>query len=179
MALIHGLSEKQITKIIMDLPIHVANHNAQRKWTVSGKTEALLGVIVRAKEEGAIKEALLPIQVPSHGTLLSPVAKLVAKKLARTPLEGPRMMVGLASKARLSDKVEEIAFDLSHGVQLPVMWYELQSLLQELGVTGIIAMPPSRSLIALAQEVWSDGYLLSGQDLDPRQLASFLLSKDG
>src|ERR1700676_3109198 len=67
----------------------VANDNCPGQIVVSGHRGAVERAVALAAERGARRSIMLPVSAPSHCSLMSPAAAIVAQALAETALEAP------------------------------------------------------------------------------------------
>src|ERR1700678_1146428 len=81
-----GLSETQVTKLVeaensAEHPVFIGNINAPRQIVIAGSNEGMERILQRARARGARKAERLDIAVPSHCSLLQPVAESLRKQL--------------------------------------------------------------------------------------------------
>jgi len=158
---IMGLLESQVTAIVKDVssdqtPVFVGNINAPRQIIIAGADVAMDRVLNEARSQGASKAVRLHVSVPSHCTLLQPVANLLAQRLSSLNLSAPQISYVANMNARAMHTKEAIASDLANNIAHGVRWYDATVVLQELGCNLFLEMPPGHVLSDLARENLSD-----------------------
>jgi malonate decarboxylase epsilon subunit len=157
LAAIVGLREEQVATLIhqantADNPVYLGNVNAPDQIVISGSWKALQAVSNAALKAGARKAERLNVPVLSHSPLLNSIADTLTEAFRSVPLHRPRMVYVGNLNAREMRNAGEIARDLANNIAHGVRWYESTTVLQELGCSLFIEMPPGRVLTGLAQE---------------------------
>ncbi|MBV8376835.1 MAG: malonate decarboxylase subunit epsilon [Verrucomicrobia bacterium] len=152
-----GLEEEQVVTLIQEAntaedPVYLGNVNAPEQIVLSGSRKGLQAVARAALRAGARKAERLNVPVLSHSPLLKPIADTLTQSLHQIPLHSPRMVYLGNVNARELRNAGEIARDLSDNIAHGVRWYEATAVLQELGCSLFIEMPPGRVLTGLAQD---------------------------
>jgi malonate decarboxylase epsilon subunit len=152
-----GLSEDQIVALVSeantpDDPVYVGNVNSADQIIITGSDNGRQKVSEAALQAGARKAERLDVAVLSHSPLLQPVADALTQTLQTLTLHAPRMVYVGNVKARALRRAEDIAWDLANNIAHGVRWYEAMIVLQELGSTLFIEMPPGHVLTNLAKQ---------------------------
>src|SRR6202789_920577 len=91
-----GLNESRVTKIVravtsVQAPVFVGNINAPRQIVIAGSNVAMDQVLDEARREGASRAVRLHVSVPSHCSLLQPVADMLARRISSMNLREPHV----------------------------------------------------------------------------------------
>jgi malonate decarboxylase epsilon subunit len=151
-----GLKEEQVVTLIReantaDNPVYLGNVNAPEQIVISGSWNGMQKVSTAALKAGARKAERLNVPVLSHSPLLQPVADALTETLQSIPLHSPRMVYVGNVNAREMRNAGQIARDLVSNIAHGVRWYEATTILQELGCSLFIELPPGRVLTNLAK----------------------------
>src|ERR1700685_2203116 len=152
-----GLDESQVTKIVqaatsVQAPVFVGNINAPRQIVIAGSNVAMDQVLDEARREGASRAVRLHVSVPSHCSLLQPVADMLARRISSMNLREPHVpYIGNVNARALRTK-ELVADDLANNIAHGVRWHDATTVLQELGCNLFLEMPPGHVLSDLAKE---------------------------
>lgn len=157
LAAIVGLKEEQVATLIdeastSDNPVYLGNVNAPEQIVISGSWNGMQKVLNAALQAGARKAERLDVPVLSHSPLLQPVADALAQTLESIPLHSPRIVYVGNVNAREMRDAGDVAQDLASNIAHGVRWYEAMTVLQELGCSLFIEMPPGRVLTGLAKK---------------------------
>jgi malonate decarboxylase epsilon subunit len=152
-----GLKEDQVASLVSeantpDDPVYVGNVNSADQIIITGSDNGRQKVADAALQAGARKVERLDVAVLSHSPLLQPVADALTQTLQTLTLRPPRMVYVGNVKARALRKPENIAWDLANNIAHGVRWYEAMIVLEELGSTLFIEMPPGHVLTNLAKQ---------------------------
>jgi malonate decarboxylase epsilon subunit len=152
-----GLDESQVTKIVqaatsVQAPVFVGNINAPRQIVIAGSNVAMDQVLDEARREGASRAVRLHVSVPSHCSLLQPVADMLARRISSMNLREPQVpYIGNVNARALRTK-ELVADDLANNIAHGVRWHDATTVLKELGCNLFLEMPPGHILSDLAKE---------------------------
>ena len=152
-----GLDESQVTKIVQaatsdQAPVFVGNINAPRQIVIAGSNVAMDQVLDEARREGASKAVRLHVSVPSHCSLLQPVADMLARRTSSVNLREPHVpYIGNVNARALRTK-GLVADDLTNNIAHGVRWHDATTVLKELGCNLFLEMPPGHILSDLAKE---------------------------
>jgi malonate decarboxylase epsilon subunit len=161
LAAIIGLNEQQVSQRVQEVhsqqtPVYVANINAPRQIVISGSAEGMDRVLLAALRSGARKAERLDVSTPSHCPLLQPVADVLEKSLRAMHLRPPKMVYLSNVTGRAIRNPEAISEDLASNIAHGVRWYDMTTVLEELGVRLFLEMPPGHVLSVLAKEAFPD-----------------------
>ena len=157
LAAIIGLNEGQVVALIDDAnsrenPVYLGNVNAPEQIVITGSWDGVQKVLNAALKSGALRAERLNVPVLSHSPLLQPVADALTQTLQSIPLHAPRMVYVANVNARAMRTPQEIARDLANNIAHGVRWFEATTVLEELGCSLFIEMPPGHVLTNLAKQ---------------------------
>jgi malonate decarboxylase epsilon subunit len=157
LAAIVGLSEKQVTRLVAlaftgENPVFVANINAPRQIVIAGSIDGMKKVLDEAQSQGARKAQLLDVEVPSHCSLMQPIADSLRAQLGSMQLSDPKVPYIANVSARAVRTAQGVAKDLADNIAHGVRWHEATIVAHELGCDLFLEMPPGHTLRDLAQE---------------------------
>jgi malonate decarboxylase epsilon subunit len=152
-----GLSEAQVAKLVdaahtKEHPVFVGNINAPRQIVIAGSDEGMERVLQQAREQGARKAERLDVPVPSHCSLLQPVADSLRKQLQSLSVEDPNPIYLANVNARAVRTAQGVARDLADNIAHGVRWHDATAVAQELGCELFLEVPPGHTLSDLARE---------------------------
>ncbi|MDO4232114.1 MAG: malonate decarboxylase subunit epsilon [Lautropia sp.] len=156
-----------------ELPVFIANINAERQLIVSGCDAGMERVTELAMQQGASRCERLDVAVPSHCPLLEPVAVTMRAAMRETPLSRPRIAYLSCSAARTLADPERIREDLASNVARQVNWPDTIRLAWELGTRLAVEMPARDVLCRLSQESFQDGgIVIASEGRSPDSIAT-------
>jgi malonate decarboxylase epsilon subunit len=152
-----GLSETQVAKLVdgantKEHPVFVGNVNAPRQIVIAGSNEGMERVLRQARTQGARKAERLDVPVPSHCSLLQPVADSLHKQLQSLSVEDPNPIYLANVSARALRTAQGVARDLADNIAHGVRWHDATVVAQELGCEVFLEVPPGHTLSDLARE---------------------------
>jgi malonate decarboxylase epsilon subunit len=161
LAAVVGLREKQASTLVEEAytehdPVYVANINAPRQIVIAGSYEGMDKVLEAARKSGARKAVRLDVSEPSHCPLLQPVANTLTKSLKALHLHEPKLIYVGNITGRTLRTEEAISEDLATNIAHGVRWYDVTTVLKELGCRLFLEMPPGHVLSELARETFPD-----------------------
>jgi malonate decarboxylase epsilon subunit len=161
LAAIIGLDERQVSNLVQEVhsdqtPVYVANINAPRQIAISGSDEGMNRVLQAALESGARKAERLDVSTPSHCPLLQPVAEALETSLRTMHLRSPNLVYLRNVTGRATRSAEAISEDLANNIAHGVRWYDMTTVVEELGFRIFLEMPPGHVLTVLANEAFPD-----------------------
>jgi malonate decarboxylase epsilon subunit len=174
LAAIIGLNEQQVSKLVQEVhseqtPVYVANINAPRQIVISGSAEGMDSVLQAALRSGARKAERLDVPTPSHCPLLQPVADALERSLKTMHVRPPRTVYLANVTGRATRSAEAISEDLASNIAHGVRWYDMTTVLEELGFRLFLEMPPGHVLSVLAKEAFPDVQTLAVGESSIRQ----------
>jgi malonate decarboxylase epsilon subunit len=152
-----GLNESQVLAIVQAVttnqePVFLANINAPLQVVIAGSDAGMERVLDQARRQGARKAERLDVSVPSHCSLLQPVADLLQHRFATLRLRKPKMTYVGNVNARAMRAPELIASDLANNIAHGARWHDATTVARELGCNLFLEMPPGHILSDLAKE---------------------------
>jgi len=161
LAAIIGLNERQVSNLVQEVhsdqtPVYVANINAPRQIAISGSDEGMNRVLQAALKSGARKAERLDVSTPSHCPLLQPVAEALETSLRTMHLRSPNLVYLRNVTGRATRSAEAISEDLANNIAHGVRWYDMTTVVEELGFRILLEMPPGHVLTVLANEAFPD-----------------------
>jgi len=161
-----GLNLNQLEPLITavnspDLPVYLANINAEEQFVIAGNEAAMQQVMTLARNKGAHKTHRLAVSVPSHCALLLEPAHKLAQAMQHVVVHRPNIAYLSGSTGRVLWHPERIADDLAFNMSRTVRWHEAMVAACEREVRLAIEMPPGAVLTGLAKKVMVQGEALS------------------
>ncbi len=161
LAAIEGLNEVRMESIVERIrtpafPAYISNINAPQQIVVAGSEAAVDAVIAQARQQGARRAERLAVSVPSHCSLLQPVAERLVQAMATLTLQPPSVPYVSNRGGRALYDAEAIRLDLSTNVAHPVRWYDALEVLRELGANLFFEMAPGHVSTHLVTELFPD-----------------------
>jgi malonate decarboxylase epsilon subunit len=161
LAAIIGLNERQVSNLVQEVhsdqrPVYVANINAPRQIVISGSNEGMNRVLQAALKSGARKAERLDVSTPSHCPLLQPVAEALETSLRTMHVRSPNLVYLRNVTGRATRSAEAISADLANNIAHGVRWYDMTTVVEELGSRIFLEMPPGHVLTVLANEAFPD-----------------------
>jgi malonate decarboxylase epsilon subunit len=152
-----GLSETQVAKLVdaansKEHPVFVGNINAPRQIIIVGSNEGMEQVLQTARSRGARKAERLDVPVPSHCSLLQPVADSLRNQLQSLSVKDPKAIYLANVNARAVRTAQGVAKDLADNIAHGVRWHDATTIACELGCEVFLEVPPGHALSDLARE---------------------------
>ena len=174
LAAIIGLNEQQVSLLVHEAysehtPVYVANINAPRQIVISGSDEGMNRVVQTALKSGARKAERLDVATPSHCPLLQPVADALETSLQTVHLRPPKMVYLCNVTGRATRNAEVISEDLANNIAHGVRWYDMTTVMEELGFRIFVEMAPGHVLSVLAKDAFPDVQTLAVGEHSIRQ----------
>ena len=162
----------------VDMPVYLANINADNQVVIAGSDAAMKAVAELARGRGAGLAKRLAVSVPSHCPLLEAPAKTLAEAFANVQLKTPTLSYLSGSRARPVINTEALRVDLAFNMCRVVDWRGTVQSAYERGVRLQIELPPGAVLTGLARRVFEQGTVIAfdGARLDTLQA---LLREEG
>ncbi|HUE92978.1 malonate decarboxylase subunit epsilon [Pseudomonas sp.] len=146
-----------------ELPVYLANINADNQLIIAGSEAAMQRVAERARGLGAGMAKALAVSVPSHCALLSEPAAQLAAAFAEVTVQRPSVRYLSSSSARLISDPEKLRDDLAHNMCRVVDWQGTLQTAFERGVRLHLELPPGNVLSGLARRVFEPGMVIAFQ----------------
>jgi malonate decarboxylase epsilon subunit len=148
-----GLSETQVDAVkTKEYPVFVGNINAPRQIVIAGSNEGMEQVLQKARARGARKAERLDVPVPSHCSLLQPVADSLRNQLQSISVKDPKAIYLANVNARAVRTAQGVAKDLADNIAHGVRWHDATTVACELGCELFLEVPPGHALSDLARE---------------------------
>lgn len=175
MTAILGLEQGPLETIVAqvhrpDMPVYVANYNADTQLVVAGADAAMARVAERALAAGARTAQRVAIAVPSHCALLDDAAATLGCAFAQVQCRRPTLRYFSASAARELRDPARIADDLARNMALPVRWHETMLLARAVDMRLTVEMPPGNVLTRLCQPLFPQAIALADMRMDSARL---------
>ncbi len=161
------------------LPVHLANINADNQIVIAGADAAMAAVAQLAKAKGAATAKRLAVSVPSHSALLEAPAARLAAAFAEVELRAPRIRYLSSTTARPIVDAERLRNDLAFNMCRIVDWHGTLRTAYERGVRLHIEMPPGSVLTGLARRVFDQGTSIAFDGARLDTLAALLRQEAG
>lgn len=129
------------------------NYNCPGQVVIAGKKLAVERAMLACKAAGAKRAIALPVSVPSHCSLMKPVAEEMASALASVALIMPSVPVVQNVTARLVDSVEKLRNNLVEQLYSPVLWTDSVTTMVDQGVQITIECGPGKVLSGLNKKI--------------------------
>jgi malonate decarboxylase epsilon subunit len=157
LSVIVGLTETQVAKLVdavntKEHPVFVGNINAPRQIVVVGSDDGMEQVLRQARTQGARKAERLDVPVPSHCSLLQPVADVLRNQLQSISVKDPKPIYLANVNARAVRTAQGVAKDLADNIAHGVRWHDATTVAYELGCELFLEVPPGHALSDLARE---------------------------
>jgi malonate decarboxylase epsilon subunit len=109
-------------------------------------------VLDDARSQGARKAEFLNVSVPSHCSLMQPIADSLLAQLGSMSVSDPKVPYIANVTARAIRTAQGVARDLADNIAHGVRWHDATVVAHELGCDLFLEMPPGHTLRDLAQE---------------------------
>jgi malonate decarboxylase epsilon subunit len=179
MTAVVGMTQRSLERLIeqvnsADMPVALANINAETQMVVAGSDAAMLRLATLASESGAQRCERLDVAVPSHSALLARPAAALADAFATVSVRAPRLVYLSSSAARALFDGPRIAADLAGNMAQQVRWHDTMRLAWEKGARLAIEMPPASVLTRLSAAVFAEGIAVSAGETPLRDLDALI-----
>ena len=141
-------AEKQTNKVC-----DIANDNCPGQIVISGATEAIEKAMELAKESGARRAMKLPLSVPPHSRLMTPVADIMREALDKIEIKTPIVPIISNKTCQPMTDVNEIKESLIYQITHGVRWRESVINMTELGITDLTEIGPGNALIGMVNRI--------------------------
>ncbi|PKE29790.1 malonate decarboxylase subunit epsilon [Rahnella sp. AA] len=163
---ITGLRQAQIEALVAqvnsdELPVYLANINAEDQLVIAGSDAAMKQVMLLAKEQGAQKTHRLAVSVPSHCALLDEPAARLVEAFKQVKISRPVCGYLSGTTGRVYWQPEKIADDLAMNMARTVNWRDAMVAAYQRDVRLALEMPPGCVLTGLTKRAMDQGEALS------------------
>ncbi len=162
MAAILNLSDDQIIQICENVSnetgevVEAVNFNSPGQVVIAGNTAAVDKAIEVCKEEGAKRALKLPVSVPSHSSLMKPVAEKLAESLKAVTIKTPEIQVIHNVDAKSHDEPDAIRDALTKQLYNPVRWVQTAKIVGSAADDAIVECGPGKVLSGLSRRITKD-----------------------
>lgn len=168
MVAVQGLSIGEVEQLIepyrqQDLPLYLANINADNQHALAGKIELLEEIENKVQQLGSGRVTRIRISVPSHCELLQQQAEQLKEGFADIQLQQPAIRYLSGSSARLLTTAERIKEDLIFNMCRVVNWQGVMESAFERGVRLHVQLAPGSVLTNLGRRVIPEAINISYQ----------------
>ncbi len=140
-----------------DSHVSTANFNSPIQTVIAGHRNAVERAIELSLQKGAKRAVMLPMSVPSHCSLLSPMVENFSSALDDTEIRLPVIPILHNSSLKIAKTVEEIRKMLVQQVVMPVNWTELINIvITEYQASKIFELGPGKILTGLNKRISKD-----------------------
>lgn len=160
MAATLGLANDKVAEVAeaaakeTNLPVSVANDNADGQVVISGAKAGVERACELAKEAGAKRAMPLPVSAPFHSALMQSAAEEMANALKDVKIAAPKVPVVANVRASAVTDPDEIRKLLVEQVTGRVRWRESVIYMRDQGVSELVECGAGRVLTGLTK--WID-----------------------
>lgn len=156
MAAVIGMDDDAVEALCGELAqddvLQAVNFNAPGQVVIAGSKAAVERFVAQGKAAGARMVRSLPVSVPAHSSLMTPVADQLATALASIELDTPRIPVLHNIDAESYSDVGDLAHALAQQVCQPVQWVKtMNHMAARYNITAGLECGPGKVLCGLAK----------------------------
>ena len=133
--------------------VEAVNFNAPGQVVIAGDAAAVGRAIEHARAAGARRAMPLPVSVPVHCALMTPVGAQLQEALAAIEIKPPQVPVYHNIDATPRAAADDIRAALARQVHSPVRWVECVQAMQRAGATMMVEYGPGKVLCGLARRI--------------------------
>lgn len=172
MAAVIGVDLDKLTNLCglvareLNLTVDCANINTADQIVIAGNIEAVEMACIKAKSIGAKRAIKLDVSVPSHCSLMQPIADNFKKAMNLVQFSKPDETMILIQNvdAMNSKSIDEIQDKLISQLHMPVRWHQTMANLIDMGCCEFMECGAGKVLTNIAKrinkEIKIDSYLL-------------------
>jgi len=157
MAAILGLDDDKVKEVCSDAAedeiVSAVNFNSPGQVVIAGNAAAVDRAVALAREAGARRALPLPVSVPSHCSLMRPVADAFAADLAQVTIRTPVIQVLHNVDVESHDEPDAIRDALAGQLYKPVRWVESIRAMRAAGIKNVLEMGPGKVLAGLNKRI--------------------------
>lgn len=160
MAAILGLDDEMVRTVCAEVmltsegeSLEPANFNSPGQVVIAGHRNAVLCGMELAKAKGAKRAVMLPMSVPSHCSLMIPVAEKMRQRLTAVTLQAPTIPVLHNADVQQHQDAAAIKDILVRQLCSPVRWTETIRAFAAAGVTHVAECGPGKVLTGLNKRI--------------------------
>jgi malonate decarboxylase epsilon subunit len=164
MAVIEGLRQHEVERLIEDSKLAVANYNSTVQFAVTGVRSELEQLLVAARTAGAHTARMLKMGA-SHTPLLGSAAQELLTLAYEVPFADAEFPLLSNRTARVMTHAAAVREDLALNMAHPVRWRDMMGALRSLGPSLLVEAPPGHALTRLALDDSDDPKALAAADM--------------
>lgn len=158
MAALLGMDDGAVDALCRELSrddaiVEAVNFNSPGQVVISGHLAALDNACSVARDKGARKAMVLPVSVPNHSSLMSPVEVPLAQAIDQANVGDACIPVVQNASARVPTDLDELLGSLKKHVTSPVYWTDSVRYFAAQGVTAVVEMGPGKVLAGLCKRI--------------------------
>jgi malonate decarboxylase epsilon subunit len=175
LAAISGLTEQQLETLAAQQAeqgmarVYIGNVNAPRQIVIAGSDAALDALIARALSAGARKATRLAVSVPSHCELLANAADELIDYARDVPFHTPHSLYIGNRGGRPLHTPEAIRDDLATNMRYTVRWFDVLTVMLEMGAQVLVEAPPGQVLTDIVREQSPQTTAIAASSLAPER----------
>ncbi len=155
MVAVIGLEHDQLLEIASQADVEIANFNAPGQTTLSGRTDNLETAGELAKEAGARRVVILPVNGAFHSSLMQPVADALWPDISRVQIKAPTAPLLANVDARPLTDPDDLKAELRDQITASVRWVDIVKQADALGVQAFYEVGPGKVLSGFAPRIVS------------------------
>jgi [acyl-carrier-protein] S-malonyltransferase len=168
-AAILGLDDDAVRAVCVEAShanevVEAANYNSPAQVVVAGSRAAVERAMDLAKSKGAKRAVLLPMSVPSHCSLMRPVAAPLRTRLEEINLRLPEVAVLHNADVQVAHNLEAMRDVMVRQLSSPVRWVETVQSMVKQRCNAVIECGPGKVLYGLNKRIAADATHLSLSD---------------
>jgi len=171
MAAILGMEDSTVEEICQTIEnqglgvVVPANYNSPGQLVISGDVAAVEAACALAKEKGAKRALVLPVNGAFHSPLMEPARVELAAAIEATRFESPICPVIQNVNAKPITNSDEIKANLVAQLTAPVRWSQSVEEMARLGVTHYVECGPGNVLQGLVKKIHKEAVTSSAKPL--------------
>ncbi|BAP58806.1 ACP S-malonyltransferase [Candidatus Tachikawaea gelatinosa] len=151
MMAIIGLEKKIVQKLCLENKkkqeiVEISNFNSPYQIVISGNKESVKKTGIACKNIGAKHIVQLPISIPSHCSLMKPIAKKFSQYLKKVDFYPPKIPVINNVDVTIENDVNIIRKNLARQLYKPVRWIEIVQFITKKNIEKILEIGPKKVL---------------------------------
>ena len=158
MAAIMGLEKKIIIELCKKIStrrdiVEAVNFNAPLQTVIAGEKKQVSKAMKDAELKGARKCVLLPVEVPSHCSLMKEAAEKFSKEIKKVKIKVPKVKIIHNCDAQSHENPQHILKALVKQLYMPVKWVDTIQNISAGGIEHFVEIGPGRVLSSLIKRI--------------------------
>jgi [acyl-carrier-protein] S-malonyltransferase len=149
MSAVLGGEPEEVTAVLAELGLEVANHNGAGQIVAAGPTDALAALAARQPAHARV--VALPVAGAFHTRFMAPAEHALARYAAQLTAKDPARPLLSNAEGHVVTEGAEMLRRLVAQVTKPVRWDCCMATLRALAVTATVELPPAGTLSALVK----------------------------